>query len=159
LLRVDLDYPQGVRRIGNRYLYDDVDLKAGEIYRYKMRSFTKEGTHSRDSNKPQHRVIAPPPPPVLEVLSSPNGVVLAFAVLPPKEGTLVGVNVYRSKKGEPAPLSPLNAAPVTGTTYTDQALLVGASYDYTVTSVATLNGESVESLHSNRAEGTMQIRD
>ena len=157
LARIDLDYPKAVRRSGNLFLYDDFELKKGSSYQYKLRSFTSEGTQSRDSNRAHHKVLIPPSAPVLEALSSTTGVVLAFLAPPPEQGSLLGYNVYRSKKGEEMPLSPLNAAPLAGTTYEDHVLLVGAPYDYRVTSVAALNGETVESLPSNLAEGAMLL--
>ena len=159
LARIDLDYLQGVRRVGDRYLYDDRDLVPGSSYRYKVRSFTTEGTQSRDSNKPQHRVITPPAAPVVEALPSTYGVVLAFVAPPPKEGKPVGFNIYRSTKGEDGQPRPLNVAPVTGSTFDDQTHLLGMSYIYTVTSVVALNGETVESVPSNGVEGALADRD
>ena len=158
LARIDLDYPQGIRRVGNLFIYDDFELKKGNSYQYKLRSFTTQAAQSKDSNRTHHRFLAPPPPPVVEALSSTNGVVLAFVAPPPEEGSLIGYNIYRSKKGREMPLSPLNAAPITGTTYEDKVLLVGA-YDYLVTSVVALNGETVESVPSNRVEGSILLQD
>ena len=159
LARIDLDYLQAVRRLGNLFIYDDSELKKGESYQYKLRSFSVEGAQSRDSNKARHRFIAPPAPPVVEALPSTTGVVLAFVAPPPAEGTLVGYNIYRAKKGGAAPLAPLNAAPVTATTYEDKLPLIGVPYDYTVTSVVALNGETAESVPSNSIEGSILARD
>jgi predicted small lipoprotein YifL len=159
LAKVDLDYLQGVRRIGNRFLLEDFDLRKQQSYQYKVRSFTTEKTESRDSNKVRLTAVTPPLPPVVEALSSATGVVLAFVALPPEEGTFVGYNIYRAKAGGEMPLAPLNAAPLTGTTYEDKELLVGVRYLYTVTSVATINGKTVESAPSNEAEGAISERD
>lgn len=170
LAKIDLDYLQGVRRVGNLFLVDDADLKKGKSYQYKVRSFTADGTQSRDSNVARRSAVTAPLPPVLEALSSETGVVLAFVALPPEEGTLIGYNVYRSKIAEtpsastsataPAELiSPLNATPITGTTFEDKGLLVGARYSYIVTTLAAVNGETVESAPSNQAEGAIVDRD
>lgn len=165
LARIDLDYLQGVRRVGNLFLVDDGDLKQGKSYQYKVRSFTTDGTQSRDSNVVRRSAVTAPLPPVLEALSSETGVVLAFVALPPEEGTLIGYNVYRSKMAEtpatsPAELiSPLNATPITGTTFEDKGLLIGVRYSYIVTTLAAVNGETVESAPSNRAEGAILDRD
>jgi predicted small lipoprotein YifL len=159
LARIDLDYLQGIRRIGNLFLFDDPDLQKGKSYQYKVRSFTTDGAQSKDSNKARRSALAPPLPPVLEALSSTTGVVLAFVAPPPEEGSLVGYHIYRSKKGGKMPLTPLNAKPFTGTTYEDKEPLVGMSYSYTATSVLTLNGETVESAPSNQAEGAILERD
>ena len=159
LARVDIDYPQGARRVGDLWLYSDRDPRKGSAYQYKVRSFTADGARSGDSNKARRSVLAPPPPPVLEVLSSASEIVLAFVALPPEEGTLVGYNIYRSKKGDDLPLSPLNPAPVTGNTYQDQEPLIGVAYSYAVTSVAEVGGETVESAPSNLAQGAVAERD
>ena len=165
LARIDLDFPQGVRRIGNRLLVDDYTPKKGKSYQYKVRAFTTGGARSRDSNLARRAAVTPPLPPVVEALSSATGVVLAFVAPPPEEGSLIGYNIYRSRLSASAEatadltLSPLNAAPVTGTTYEDKEILVGERYSYTVTSLAAVNGETVQSAPSNPAEGGILERD
>ena len=159
LARIDLDYPQGVRRAGDRFLFDDFDLKSGKSYQYKLRSFRADGTQSRDSNKVRRSAAIPPRPPVVQAQSTATGVVLSFEAPAPEAGSLIGYNIYRGKKGGEMPLSPINSAPVTGTGYEDRDLLVGESYSYTVTAVAALNGVTVESAPSNLAEGAISGRD
>ena len=158
--RIDLDYLRETRRVGDLFLFDDHDLKLGQSYQYKIRSFSAEGAQSRDSNRAHRTAVNPPLPPVLEALSSTTGVVLAFVAIPPEEGKLVGYNVYRSISGRAMPLASLNPKPVTSNNYEDRALLVGIHYSYTVkTVVAMPNGEMVESAPSNLADGTMLERD
>lgn len=159
LAKVELDYPQGARRLGNLWFYDDFDLKAGRVYQYKLRSFTTGRAQSRDSNRARRTVLIPPLPPVLEAQSSATEVTLSFVALPPEQGTLLGYNIYRSKKDEELPLSPLNPAPVTGNSYQDRLSRLGVSYSYAVTSVAEHNGETVESAPSNLVEGTLLLPD
>lgn len=159
LARIELDYPQGIRQVGNLLIYDDFESRLGKSYQYKVRCFTTEAAQSGDSNKAHHRFIAPPPSPVVEALSSVSGVVLAFLAPPPEEGSFAGYNIYRSKKADEMPLAPLNAAPITGTTYEDKVLLVGVHYYYTVTSVASLNGETVESAPSKPIAGSILLRE
>ena len=187
LARVELDYPQGARRTGNRFLIDDADLIKGKSYGYKLRSFTTKGAQSKDSNLARRSAVTPPLPPVLEALSSGSSVVLAFVALPPEEGAPIGYNISRSASAEAtadksarsaeatadmsatsaeaaaeptaAPLAPLNAAPVAGPTFEDKNLLVGVRYSYTVTSLASVNGETVESAPSNTAQGAILDRD
>jgi predicted small lipoprotein YifL len=158
--RIDLDYLKETRKVGNLYLFDDHDLKEGVSYQYKIRSYSADGAQSRDSNRAHHSAALPPLPPVLEALSSSTGVVLSFVAIPPEQGQLLGYNVYRSLSGQPLPRSPLNTAPITGNTYEDKAVLIGVHYSYVVRAVAVLpNGETVESVPSNSAEGTLQERD
>jgi hypothetical protein len=159
MVRVDLSYLQGVRRTGNLFLYDDSDLTSGKIYQYKVRSFSKEGAQSSDSNRARHAVLAAPAPPVLEAISSPAGVVLAYLAPAPKEGKLLGYNIYRTKKGGVMPPAPLNPAPLAATTYEDKLQLLGVPYDYQVTTVAVVDGETVESPPSNLVESEMQPRE
>lgn len=156
LARIDLDYLGQARRIGNLFLFDDYGLKPGESYQYKVHSFTTDGAQSRDSNRAHRTAVTPPLPPVLEALSSSTGIVLAFVALPPEQGKLRGYNIYRSKKGDPMPLDPINPLPVTGNTYEDKQLLFGVHYSYAVRTVAVSpKGETVESAPSNLAEGAM----
>lgn len=157
LARVDLQFPQGVRRAGGLWLYDDFDLKTGRVYQYKLRSFTTEGAQSKDSNRARHTALTPPLPPVLEALPAENEVVLNFVAIPPQEGSFVGYNIYRSVKGEELPLSPLNAKPITANIYQDRAARLGVTYSYSVTSVAAVDGETVESANSNVAEASLVL--
>jgi predicted small lipoprotein YifL len=159
LQRIDLDYLKAVRRIGNRFIYDDYDLARGKTYQYKLRSFMSDGTESKDSNKARRSVLAPPPVPTVEALSGPNSVVLAFASPPPDDGAFAGYRIYRSRIGEPIPSAPLNATPVTAMSYEDKDVVIGSRYSYTVTSLATAKGETAESLPSNRVEGGLTERD
>jgi hypothetical protein len=159
LARIDLEYLQGVRRVGNGFLFEDYDLRRGKTYQYKVRSFNTEGVESKDSNKVRHTALPPPQPPVVEALPSPDGVVLAFVSHPPAEGTPLGYNIYRSRPGEEMPRSPMNMTPVSGKTYEDKSVVFGNRYSYTVTSIAIIKGETVESLPSNRVEGGMKERD
>ena len=159
LAKVELAYPQGARRSGNLWLYDDYDLRTGRVYQYKLRSYTGDGARSKDSNRARRSVVIPPHAPVLEAQSSATEVTLSFVALPPEQGTPAGFNIYRSLKGEELPLSPLNRAPVTGNTYQDRLPRLGVTYSYAVTSVAELDGETAESAPSNLVEGTLLLPD
>lgn len=155
MFKFDLEYLQGARRIGNLFLFDDQDITRGKTYQYKVRSFTADGALSRDSNLARRTVFTPPPPPVAEANFSETGVVLTFSAPQPAEGSLAGYNVYRSKDSSEMPLSPLNSAPLTGPAYQEEDLLVGVRYSYWVTTLATVNGEMVESAPSSPAAGSV----
>ncbi|WP_224983629.1 fibronectin type III domain-containing protein [Geomonas agri] len=159
LTLVDLDLPKAVRQVGGLWIYDDFDLRKGQAYQYKVRSFTKSGAQSKDSNKVRRTAVTPPLPPVLEAAGSPNEVTLNFVGLPPEQGVAAGYNLYRSKKGEPLPLAPLNKAPLTGNTYQDKDVILGITYNYAVTSVATVDGQTVESAPSNVTETGLVLPD
>ena len=57
---------------------------------------------------------------------------------------VVGYDVYRSVSGKKS-FTELNAALITGTSYSDLALLYGISYDYYATSVDAVGVQSVPS--------------
>jgi predicted small lipoprotein YifL len=158
--RLDLDYLQGVvTRIGNRFILADRDIQNGQTYQYKLRSYTEDGIESKDSNKSRRIDVLPPAPPVVEALSSANGVVVAFVAPPPPEGSLVGYNIYRAKSGTPIPLIPLNSAPIMAKAFEDKEILPGVKYSYAVTTVANVKGEVVESTPSKVVEGAMTERE
>ncbi|TGU75032.1 fibronectin type III domain-containing protein [Geomonas terrae] len=157
LAKVDLELPERVRRAGGLWIYDDFDLQKGRTYQYKVRSYSKDGAQSKDSNKVRRSAVTPPLPPVLEAHGSPNEVELNYVALPPEEGTFVGYNIYKSKKDEPAPLAPVNKEPLAGTTYRDQELVLGLAYRYTVTSVAKVGADTVESAPSNVVEAGLVL--
>lgn len=159
LARIDLEYPQGARRAGSLWIYDDHDLKQGAVFQYKVRSFTGQGVLSKDSNKARRAVHTPPFPPVLETVPSTEAVMLNFVALPPEEGSLTGYNVYRARKGGELPLTPLNKVPVTGNSYRDDGAVPGVSYDYAVTSVAAVGEVTVESARSNLVSAALQEPD
>lgn len=156
-LKIDIEYPQAAKRSGNFWIYDDRDLTVGKLYQYKVRSFTTTGVQSKDSNRVRRTAAIPPLPPVLEAASSADEVTLSFVGLPPQQGAPAGYNIYRSKKGEEFPLFPLNATPITGNSYVDRLSQFGVPYSYAVTSVAVVDGESVESAPSNVAEGSLVL--
>lgn len=160
LARVDLDFLGQARRDGNRFIYDDFDLKAGQVYQYKVRSRTSEGAESRDSNKVRRTVFTPPLPPVLEAQASADSVTLSFVAIPPEAGKLVGYHVYRSVTGQPVPVNSVNATPISANTFEDKSLLLGQQYSYSVrTVVAMPDGEIVESTPSNVVETSLRQPD
>jgi predicted small lipoprotein YifL len=158
--RIDLQYLQDTRLVGNLYLFDDRDLKKELTYQYKVRSLSADGAQSRDSNKAHRTAFTAPFPPVLEANSSATGVVLSFVAIPPEEGKLAGYNIFRSKSGQPMPLAPLNPKPLNLNTYEDKEVQIGLQYDYTVRAVVAFpNGETADSAPSNEASGTLLERD
>jgi predicted small lipoprotein YifL len=159
LTKVYVDYPKTVTKMGNRYLYADVDLLEGKTYQYKVRSFTTDELESKDSNKVRRSAVHPAAPPVLEAESTTNGVVLSFVSIPPSEGAIVGYNLYRAKAGEKMPLAPMNATPISGTKYEDKSVLFGARYSYWMTTLEKVKGETVESDPSNEVSGEMLERE
>ena len=71
--------------------------------------------------------------------------------------TTVGVSGYNVYRGINPPgnegATPINAAPVTGTTYVDTAVTAGEKVDYVVTAIL----DGVESVHSTEVTATVPI--
>lgn len=153
---VDLEYLQDVRRIGGRLYISDADVETGKTYQYKLLSFQKNGTPSRDSNKARCKKVPPPAPPRLKAVFSPTGVLLHWEVgVLPANSTVIGYNIYRLRADALPPLVPVNAAPLQGSDYDDPRLERGVTYTYTVRTVAELEGVKVESEPSNEVKGAL----
>jgi predicted small lipoprotein YifL len=158
LQTVDLEYPRNVQRFGNLYCIFDTDLVLGKTYKYKVLSLLANGTMSRDSNKVQRKFLSPPAAPVLRGTSSPTGVMLEWTAPPqPETVTMVGFNIYRGESAATMSPSPINKEPVKGNRYEDQSVVLGVSHVYTVRSVAKVAGELVESVSSNKVEGSLKF--
>jgi len=65
----------------------------------------------------------------------------------PSTSSVVGYNIYRGSQPG-GPYSKLNASPMAGTSYSDNAVASGATYYYVATSV---DSDSLESAYSNQA--------
>ena len=72
---------------------------------------------------------------------------VAFTWDPSASSNVVGYNLYRGTQPG-GPYSRLNAALISGTTYSDSTVLTGTTYYYVSTAV---NSSSVESAYSNQA--------
>lgn len=156
LVSVDLEYPQGVIVLGNRYLFLDDEPAEGKSYRYKVLSFKRDGTPSRPSNRAGRKKLAPPRPPTVQALASPSGVELRWqAPEAPANGRTEGYNVYRKRSGEGLYLTPLNGAPLREMVFEDTRLERGGRYAYAVRTVALIEGETVESELSYEVEGAL----
>jgi predicted small lipoprotein YifL len=155
---VDPEYLQDVRRLGSLYCFFDSDFVDGKIYQYKVISFDKEGTSSRDSNKVRLRKVAPPAPPALTAVTVPTGVVLEWkAVNVPRGGVLEGFAVYRKQGEGVMPLTPFSTTKADATGFEDPQMEHGVKYIYAVRTVAIVDGQRVESELSNEVEGKFSV--
>jgi predicted small lipoprotein YifL len=151
---VDPEYLQDVRRLGASYCFFDSDFVDGKTYQYKVISFDKEGTSSRDSNKVRLRKSVPPAPPAITSVTVPTGVVLEWkSVTVPRGGVLEGFAVYRKREGEVMPLTPVSTTKADATGFEDPQMEHGVKYIYAVRTVAKIDGQKVESELSNEVEG------
>ena len=152
--KYDLEYLQGARRAGSRLLVEDANLNRGSSYQYKVRSYTKDGTQSRDSNLARHAALLPPPPPTLQASSTAASITLTIAASPPEAGVLVGYKIYRRDIRDAVSI-PLTRTPITSTTFEDTQTVFGKRYSYRVTSVVEVSKETVESAPSNEVEAAL----
>ncbi|MBJ6724654.1 LPS translocon maturation chaperone LptM [Geomesophilobacter sediminis] len=155
LKHVDVDFLREVRIVDGLFLTDDPFLKEGETYQYKVIAIKRDGTRSKDSNKPRRKFVTPPPTPTLQVVPSTTAIDLEITAAPPAKGTFLGYNLYRWKKGEPEPIRPLNGAPLKEKAYHDQLLLPEVTYRYKVRTAAVVDGENIESAGSNVVEAAL----
>ena len=138
---------------------DELSLTEPVRLRYAVRYVNAAGQRAAFSNflliEPASSVSQPPvisaTPEVKE-----NAVVLrwqapAANVDNTTPANLLGYNVYRSARSQNQPAeTPLNARPVTSTTFADQTFRFGEEYEYVVRAVSLgTGGEPVESLNSN----------
>jgi len=156
LKSVDMEYLQDVRLSGGRLFFKEADVIAGTTCQYKVVSFRKDGTSSRDSNKARLKKVTPPAPPLLTAHFSATGVLLHWKEgAAPANGKLLGCNVYRWRADDLPALVPLNESPVPGPDYEDLGLERGKTYIYALRTVAEVEGSLVESEFSNEVKGTL----
>jgi predicted small lipoprotein YifL len=153
---VDLEYLQDVRLVGGRLFFRDTDVITGTTCQYKVISFHKDGTSSRDSNKARLKKVAPLAPPRLTAQFSATGVLLHWVGgSAPANGKVLGFNVYRWRADALPALVPLNDSPVKLPDYEDLGLERGKTYIYALRAVAEVEGGMVESELSNEVKGSL----
>lgn len=156
LKTVDLEYLQGVRRVGNRLFLSDTDVITRTTYQYKIVSFRKDGTSSHDSNKARFKMVVPPTPPRLTALFSVTGILLHWdGGSSLADGRILGCNIYRWRADALPAVVPLNDALVSEHDYEDLRLERGVTYIYALRTVAEVEGEMVESEFSNEIKGKL----
>ena len=154
---IDLEYLRDARRSGDRIFTSETGVMDGTTYQYKVVSYLKDGTPSRESNRFRLTKIHPLPGPRLRALSTPTSIALHWdpAALPPKFKTM-GYNIYRWRANESPAAVPQNDSPLKTTDYEDLRLERGVTYLYCLRSVVDADGISVESVCSNEASGALK---
>lgn len=149
--------PPGVQRYGSLVLLLDGDVQVGHTYSYRITAFTR-GNQEGAAATAAVAVLQPAPAaPVLKAISQPTEVRLDFSTQPPRDGVVAGYNLYRSTKGDPFPLLPLNNMPLAGNSFVDQELQRSVVYAYAARSVVRLvSGAVVESGASNVVEAGLK---
>ncbi len=150
---VELEYLKDVIRIGNLFAVVDGDVQLGKSYLYQVTVYEKGGVENRDSGRVKRKKVQPPPPPTVTAGEVPAGIMLEWSTVSVGSGSLTGYNIYRLRPSESFALRPLTPAPVTENRYEDLRMEPGTVYRYQLRTVATLEGESVESDPSPQVEG------
>ncbi len=154
LLRiVELEYLRDVLQNGNQFVVIDGDVRLGGSYLYQVTAFEKGGVENRDSARVKRKKVPSPPAPAVVLGSVPAGMLLEWPMVRVTAGTLAGYNVYRLRPGQNPVASPLTSIPVRENRYEDLRMEPDTLYRYQIRTVATVDGETVESDPSPPVEG------
>lgn len=156
LKNVDLEYLQGVERVGDRLFLIDGTAKLGTAYQYRITAINRNGEAGLPSTPVSYRVQPPLPQPRLTVVPSPTAIRLVCESVALPAGTVAaGFTFYRSRKGEPLPLTPLTGAMLATPSHDDSGLTRGETYRYAAGVVVENNGQLQESPLSATVEATL----
>jgi predicted small lipoprotein YifL len=149
--------PVDTQRFTNQLVLLDGDVAAGNLYSYRIVSFTADGVDGASSSTASVRVAAPLPAPVLKAESLPTEVKLQFSSQPTKSGSLLGYNLYRRSAAAARSHQALNREPLKGSEYVDAALERGVQYLYSTRALIVLeSGDVMESTESNEVVGMLK---
>lgn len=155
--KIYLDLPDTAQLHGNKVVFLDGETSLDAAYSYYVVPFLRDNTMGASSAPVRVRMTQPPPSPILRVLPAPTEIRLEFAAPAPREGKLVGYNVYRRLKDKPMSYLPLNKEPLADTVYVDSGLERRVTYLYAVRTVVRMPwGGVAESKASNEAEGALE---
>lgn len=144
---VDLDFPRGVVRQGDRFYFWDEDVRSGSGYRYRIKGVTRKGREGEGAQVSRNVHPAPEPPLAPGAAAFDRLVRLSWTapLEYPVGSTPLGYNIYRWGDGEPLPYLPLNSDLVTRERFEDFGLTNGTTYHYAVRTVVQFGAEVVES--------------
>lgn len=145
------------QRFGNRLIFSDNEVSAGNTYSYSIVPFTLDGIEGALSLTADVAIIPPLPAPGLTIESFPTEIKLLLRSQPPIDGQLLGYNLYRTSAAEQKSYQPLTSEPVKGNEYLDTSLERSVKYHYSARTVIMLPaGSLVESAESVEVEGMLK---
>lgn len=144
---IDLDFPTGVQRDGERLLVRDGEVENGLGYRYRIVPFDSAGYPGEESQIAQVCQSPPPPPEGVGALPFDRMVRLSWQA-PATTETIVGYNLYRSEGDAPFGTTPLNLALITALRFDDIGPRNSTTYRYFLRSVARRGEALIESTAS-----------
>lgn len=144
-------------RSGNRMLVIDGEVNGGSTYTYSVVPFTKAGSLGSASAPVSASVVPALAAPSLQGVSFPTEIKLTFAGVPPRNGAIIGYNLYRSSVAGRFPLFPITSEPLTAHEYLDRRLTRNTRYYYSARTVIKLaSGALIESAPSQVVSGMLQ---
>lgn len=148
--------PPDTQRFGNRLILIDNDVRAGNIYSYRIIPFTADLTDGATSAVADARVGVSFPAPAVNIESFPTEVKLQFSSQALLSAKLIGYNLYRSSSTRYRSYQPLNREPLQGNEYIDTTLERGVKYRYSARTVLLFEGGIAESAESGEVEGMLK---
>jgi fibronectin type 3 domain-containing protein len=161
LATVRADQPDNATVQGALYAYrDDAGghgLNTGRQYRYRVQAVNRRGETGQPSADVVVDFTAVAPPPIALTATAGDGTVdLAWKVPPDGGGTIRGYNVYRGTASGVYGPQPVNAKPLTESTFRDAGVENDTTYYYIVRSVTNDRPPWRESADSMEAPVTPQ---
>lgn len=143
---VDLNYLQGVRRIGERLFWWDEEPAVDYAYRYQVLATTATGRAGAAAQVHRLCVVGPPSPLNLQAEGFDQLIRLKWE--PPAEipGQLVGYKIYRWEPDNPLPLQALGERSAAENSFEDFGLENGRTFLFAVSTVSDIRGYRTESL-------------
>lgn len=152
LTEVDLDYPRGIVRDGNRLTFVDDSVLAETGYLYRIVPLTEGGREGAPASLSRTVYPAPPAPKGLTAEGLDRLVRLHWEapVLEDSQGSLVGYRLYRHADPALVAASPLNRQPLSEARFEDFGRDNDTPLTYAVSLIVRQQGVEVESELSAR---------
>jgi predicted small lipoprotein YifL len=154
---IDKDYPKGVAKIGNRFVYTNSEVAIGDNLQYKLFALSKSGGISKPAVTTVMKKQEPLSPPTIKVEASVTGVLVEVTLRPKDSGKDIAYNIYRRKTGESVPFALLNKTSLTSNNWEDTNVEIGQTYYYSATTVLKTSAGEMESLRSSEVSITFKL--
>ncbi len=160
LTTVRADHPDNATVQGAMYAYRDDTVAEGFAYRYQIQTVNRRGQVGPMSGETVVDLTPAPAPPIDLRATARDGVVELDWQAPPsaaqEAAPVRGYNLYRGIQPGAYGPEPINARPLSGTTFQDAGVTNDVTYYYVVRSVGTDRPPWRESADSNEVSVTPQ---
>jgi predicted small lipoprotein YifL len=139
--------PVAASQVRHRFYWRDLNLSAGNGYRYRIVAVTSGGHPGQAALASQILLTPPAPPGQVQVIYAEGQVVLSWTppARLPERAKLVGYNLYRRSVDRPLSVVPVNDRPLKEPQLRDQSLEPGRSFEYRISTLVTIDGNLLES--------------